>query len=197
MTPKESGDMQVNTVHPMVRTHPETGRKALFLGHRVAQFDGMTPAESAPRTIAVVTGTRADYGLLRPVMRAIADSDPLALRVIRTGTHLLGPHPTGAEVAADFEIEADVRMQTEGASGRFGDAAAFGRGITGMTEVLDRTRPDVVLVLGDRIEAFAAAAASSGAADQNHPVANASALSTVKTTIKDVVETAKHIIFHQ
>jgi alpha-ketoglutarate-dependent taurine dioxygenase len=46
MTPKESGDFQVNAVHPVVRTHPDTDRKALFVGHRVAHFDGMTAAES-------------------------------------------------------------------------------------------------------------------------------------------------------
>jgi alpha-ketoglutarate-dependent taurine dioxygenase len=48
MTSKDAGDMQVNAVHPVVRTHPDTGRKALFLGHRATHFDGMTPAESGP-----------------------------------------------------------------------------------------------------------------------------------------------------
>lgn len=48
MSAKDSGNMQVNTVHPVVRTHPDTGRKALYLGHRVAHVDGMSEAESAP-----------------------------------------------------------------------------------------------------------------------------------------------------
>ena len=48
MTAKDSGDVQVSTVHPVVRTHPDTGRKSLSVGHRVSNFEGMTNDESLP-----------------------------------------------------------------------------------------------------------------------------------------------------
>lgn len=48
MAQKDPGEFQVNTIHPVVRTHPDTGRKALYLSHRVERFDGMTKEESAP-----------------------------------------------------------------------------------------------------------------------------------------------------
>jgi UDP-hydrolysing UDP-N-acetyl-D-glucosamine 2-epimerase len=111
--------------------------------------------------VAVVTGTRAEFGLLGGVMRAVAAHPGLALRVAVTGTHLLGDEPTRREVEADFAVDAVVPMQTPGPAGRHADAAALGRGITGLAAWLDAASPDVVVVLGDRIEAFAAAAAAS------------------------------------
>lgn len=113
------------------------------------------------RTIAVVTGTRAEFGLLAPVMRAIDAHDGLHLHVIVTGAHLLGPAKTIDEVRAAFDVHAAIPMQQEDASGRDADAIALGRGIQGFAEQFARDRPDVVLVLGDRIEAFAAASAAS------------------------------------
>ena len=110
---------------------------------------------SHPRQIAVVTGSRAEFGLLRPVMQAIAAHPDLGLRVVVTGSHLLSPTTTIREVQAEFEIVAVVPMQTAGDSGRFADAAATGRGMAAFADWLSRERPDVVLVLGDRIEAFA------------------------------------------
>ena len=44
----DPGDLQTNSVHPLVRTHPGTGRKALYIGSHVNHFDGMTEAESQP-----------------------------------------------------------------------------------------------------------------------------------------------------
>ncbi len=48
MTVKDPGDVQTTSVHPLVRTHPETGRKSLYIGGHVRCFDGMTEAESEP-----------------------------------------------------------------------------------------------------------------------------------------------------
>ncbi len=113
------------------------------------------------RTIAVVTGSRADYGLLRPVMRAIRDHAELELRVIVTGTHLLPPEHTADEVERDFTIAHTITMQQPDERTRLDDAAALGRGVTGFAQQFARNLIDVMLVLGDRIEALAAAAAAS------------------------------------
>lgn len=110
--------------------------------------------------MSVVTGTRAEFGLLRPVMQAIDAHVALALEVLVTGAHLLPPARTVDEVAASFPIATTVPMQEAGVVGRAADAVATGRGITGFAERFAAHRPDVVLVLGDRIEAFAAAAAA-------------------------------------
>ncbi len=48
MRGKDPGDEQTDSIHPLVRTHPETGRKALYIGGHVQAFDGMTDEESAP-----------------------------------------------------------------------------------------------------------------------------------------------------
>lgn len=118
-------------------------------------------SNTSPWTVALITGTRADYGLLRSIMRAINASPDLHLQTVVTGAHLLPDVNTRAEVAAEFSIAADVPMQQPGAIGRIADVIALGRGITGMAETFTRLKPDVVLVLGDRIEAFAAASAAS------------------------------------
>lgn len=116
---------------------------------------------AAPWRIVVVTGCRADWALLRPVMRAIASREDLLLLPVVTGTHLLPDVNTRAEVATEIDFAAEVPMQEPGVTGRTADASALGRGIAGLAQVFGRLQPDVVLVLGDRIEAFAAAAAGS------------------------------------
>lgn len=117
--------------------------------------------DTTPRKIAVVTGSRADYGLLHSVMLAIEAHPDLKLHVIVTGTHLLSRAHTVDEVAADFEIAAQVDMQRDGEGGRLADAVALGRGVSGFANLFMADTPDVVLVLGDRIEALAAASAAS------------------------------------
>ncbi|MEM8782946.1 MAG: UDP-N-acetylglucosamine 2-epimerase [Planctomycetota bacterium] len=109
------------------------------------------------RHVAVVTGTRADYGLLYPVARAIDQHPALELRLVATGTHLL----TRSLGDLAFPVAAKVTMQKRGRVGRTHDAKALGRGVSGLTEAFAALTPDFVLVLGDRIEAFAAASAAS------------------------------------
>ncbi|MDZ4754367.1 MAG: UDP-N-acetylglucosamine 2-epimerase [Phycisphaerae bacterium] len=113
-----------------------------------------------PRRILGVTGTRAEFGLLTPVFQAIAARGELQLLVAVSGAHLIGPTCTRNEVAAMFPIAAEIPMQVGGETGRIADALAFARGVHGCALTIDALRPDVVLVLGDRIEAFAAASAA-------------------------------------
>lgn len=114
------------------------------------------------RTVAIVTGSRAEFGLLDPIIRAVRAHTALDARVIVAGAHLLPPAETWRDIAsAGFEIAARVEMQRQDQTGRSADAAAVGRGIEGFARVYAELRPEWVLVLGDRIEAFAAAAAAS------------------------------------
>lgn len=112
------------------------------------------------RRIAVVTGSRAEFGLLRPVMRAILDRPELKLDVLVTGAHLIPPAPTAAEVSREFDVAAVIPMQQEHRTGRWADAEAVGRGVTGFARWFADHPVDIVVVLGDRIEAFAAATAA-------------------------------------
>ena len=114
---------------------------------------------AATRRVGVVTGSRAEFGLLRPVMTAIAAHPFLDLEVLVTGTHLLPDMRTDMEVERAFEVAARIPMQAPGEGGRADDARALGRGILGFAERFAAAPPDIVLVLGDRIEALAAAAA--------------------------------------
>lgn len=112
------------------------------------------------RRIAVVTGTRAEWGLLRPVCEAIRGERGLALQVVAGGAHLLAPARTIEEVRAFAPGLVEFAMQVPGDTGRLADARALGRGTAALADVFTAIAPEVVVVLGDRIEAFAAASAA-------------------------------------
>ena len=111
----------------------------------------------ANKSIAIVTGSRAEYGLLESVIAAVDAHPRLHLQLIVTGTHLV------SDSAKDirFPVAARVPMQRKGEVGRSADVQALSRGVAGLGKSFDKLRPDVVVVLGDRIEAFAAATAAS------------------------------------
>lgn len=109
------------------------------------------------KSIAVITGTRAEYGLLVPVLDAIEAHDELEHQLIVTGTHLT----TASGKDIRHNVAAKVKMQRTGAaSSREEDVQSLGRGVMAIGRVLGEMRPDVVLVLGDRIEALAGALAA-------------------------------------
>ena len=114
-----------------------------------------------PARVAVVTGSRADFGLLRPVMRAIQRHPLLELICIAAGSHLVSPAITFRDVKAEFQVADSVPMQTAGRTGREADVESLARGVARFGRSFFSHQPDWVVVLGDRIEAFAAASAAS------------------------------------
>ena len=113
------------------------------------------------RKICVVTGTRAEYGLLRWVMQGIKDDPELTLQVIATGMHLSPEFGlTYREIEQDgFRIDRKVEMLT-GSDTPAGIAKSMGAGLSGCADAYDELRPDLIVVLGDRFEIFAAVAAA-------------------------------------
>jgi len=113
------------------------------------------------RRIAVLTGTRADFGLLKHLASAL-ESDPRAeLQLIVTGSHISGtPGATVEEVIADgLPIAATVPIWT-GADGPVAAAHDFGVGVGAYAACLTELAPDAVVILGDRLEALAMANAA-------------------------------------
>ncbi len=110
------------------------------------------------RKICVVTGTRAEFGLLRWLMQDIAGCDDLELQVIATGMHLSPEFGmTVREVeAAGFVVDARVEMLLS-ADTATGVTKSMGLGLIGFADALERLRPDLLVVLGDRFEIWAAA----------------------------------------
>jgi UDP-hydrolysing UDP-N-acetyl-D-glucosamine 2-epimerase len=115
----------------------------------------------ARRKICVVTGGRADYGLLYWPMKEIQASPHFALQVAVTGMHLSPEF--GATVATierdGFPVEARVEMLLSSDT-PVGVAKSIGLGVIGFADALERLRPDLLLLLGDRFEILAAAEAA-------------------------------------
>jgi len=116
---------------------------------------------SHTRRICVVTGTRAEYGLLSGLMREIASDPALSLQVVATGMHLSPEFgSTYRQIEADgFVIDAKVEMLLSSDSA-VGIGKSMGLGVMGFAEALDRLRPEVMVVLGDRFEILAAVQAA-------------------------------------
>ena len=113
------------------------------------------------RTIGVVTTSRADYGIYRPLLEAIRSDSELQLRLLVSGMHL-SPECglTVRDIEADgFEIadriEVLLSSDTPHAIGK-----AMGLGLIGFAQVFSRWRPDLLVVLGDRFEMHSAALAA-------------------------------------
>ncbi|MEO5921627.1 MAG: UDP-N-acetylglucosamine 2-epimerase [Pseudolysinimonas sp.] len=113
------------------------------------------------RNVAILTGTRADYGLLRQLAREVEADPRTRLQLVVSGTHLSDAHgSTVDEVRADgLPIAAAVPIW-HGDDSPLGAAADTGAAIAEFARTLDELRPDVVVVLGDRLEAFAMATAA-------------------------------------
>lgn len=113
------------------------------------------------RRICVITGTRADYGLLRWVMQGIKDDPELVLQVVATGMHLSPEFGlTYQAIEKDgFSIDRKLEMLVSSDS-TVGIAKSMGLGLIGFADALSELRPDLLVVVGDRFEIFSAVAAA-------------------------------------
>jgi UDP-N-acetylglucosamine 2-epimerase len=113
------------------------------------------------RKICVITGSRAEYGLLRWVMQGLADDPNLDLQIIATGMHLSPVFGlTFKAIESDgFIINRKVEMLSSSDT-PVGIAKSMGMGMIGFAEALDELNPDLIVVLGDRFEIFSAVAAA-------------------------------------
>jgi UDP-N-acetylglucosamine 2-epimerase (non-hydrolysing)/GDP/UDP-N,N'-diacetylbacillosamine 2-epimerase (hydrolysing) len=116
---------------------------------------------SARRKICVVTGTRAEYGLLYWLLKEIAADPALQLQLIATGMHLSPEFGlTYRQIEADgFAIDAKVEMLLSSDT-PVGVAKSMGLGLIGFADALNALRPDILVLLGDRFETLAAAQAA-------------------------------------
>lgn len=116
---------------------------------------------NSPRRVAAVTSTRADFGLLRWTLEKLAHAADFELQLIVTGTHLAPEWgDTAAEVkATGLPISATVEMLAQSDT-PLGTAESMGRTMLRVAPVIDGLRPDIMLLLGDRYEIFAAGAAA-------------------------------------
>lgn len=113
------------------------------------------------RKIAIFTGTRAEYGLLYWLMRDIQADDLLELQLVVGAMHLSPEFgETWRQIEGDgFRIDAKVEMLLS-SNTAVGVVKSMGLGTIGFADALDRLRPDVLVVLGDRFEALAIAQAA-------------------------------------
>ncbi len=123
----------------------------------------MEAERSNPRfPICVLTTTRADYGILRPLLLALSKDGSLDLRLLVTGTHLSEAFGmTVREIEADgFSIDARISILENGSDAPGAMSHSMARAIEGFGSYFQDCRPALLVVLGDRYETFAVCAAA-------------------------------------
>jgi len=113
------------------------------------------------RKVCVVTGTRAEYGLLYWLMKGIQDNPDLELQIIVTGMHLSPEFGLTYKVIEEdgFVIDEKVEMLLSSDT-PVGITKSIGLGVIGFADALDRLKPEILVLLGDRYEILAVAQAA-------------------------------------
>ena len=112
------------------------------------------------RKICVVTGTRAEYGLLYWLIKEIENDNKLELQIIATGMHLSPEFGlTYKEIEKDFKIDKKIEILLSSDTS-IGVSKTMGLAQISFTEAYDDLKPDIIVVLGDRYEIFSAVSAA-------------------------------------
>jgi len=108
--------------------------------------------------VAVFTGTRADYGLLYWLLKDIEADVDLTLQLLVSGSHLSSEFgETYRQIEKDGFVIAEKIETLLSSNSSVGVAKSMGLGIIGLSDVFARISPDIIIILGDRYEALAAA----------------------------------------
>lgn len=115
--------------------------------------------ETLKRKICVATGTRAEYGLLYWLMTEIQAEKNLELQILVTGSHLSEAHGNTWEniVEDGFEITTKVDLELSQDDSNKAIVKAIGIATIGFADALDKIKPDLIVILGDRYEMLALA----------------------------------------
>jgi GDP/UDP-N,N'-diacetylbacillosamine 2-epimerase (hydrolysing) len=148
------------------------------------------------RRVCFVTGTRAEFGLMRTTLRAIGEQPRLKLQLVVTGMHLDPAHGRGVDAIRSQGWAVDAIVQWPRAATASRSAVSTGSAMAGLARVFERLRSDIVLVVGDRVEAFAAAAAGhvSGRAVA-HVHGGDRALGQVDDSLRHAITKLAHVHF--
>ncbi|TCK62350.1 UDP-N-acetylglucosamine 2-epimerase [Seleniivibrio woodruffii] len=112
------------------------------------------------KKVCVVTGTRAEYGLLYWLMKGIVEDPELELQVIVTGMHMSPEFGlTYMDVEKEFKINKKIEILLSSDT-PVGISKSMGLAMVSFCEAYEELRPDILIVLGDRFEIFSAAAAA-------------------------------------
>ncbi|AOK90133.1 UDP-N-acetylglucosamine 2-epimerase [Paenibacillus polymyxa] len=148
------------------------------------------------KKVLVITGTRADYGIYYPVLRALEEEHALELHLLVTGMHLSPQHGyTLDAIQKDgFRVSAKVDCLLQGST-HANMSRSIGIAIMGMTQAVEALEPDFVVVLGDRGEMLAAAIVSS---HMNIPLVHlhgGEVSGTIDESVRHAISKLAHIHF--
>lgn len=144
--------------------------------------------------VAVVTGTRAEYGLLYWTMKEILNDPELELQLVATGMHLSPEFGlTVRDIENDgFKIDEKVEILLSSDTGQ-GMAKSIGLGVISFAQTFARLSPDILMILGDRFEIFAAATAAMA---MNIPIAHIAGGESTEGAIDEQIRHAITKIAH-
>ena len=136
------------------------------------------------RRICVVTGTRAEYGLLYWLLKELDSDENISLSIISTGMHLSPEYGlTYREIEKDFKIEKKIEILLSSDT-KIGIAKSMGLAQISFAEAFDDLKPDLIVILGDRFEVFSTAAS---AMVMNIPIAHISGGELTEGAIDDAI----------
>ena len=149
------------------------------------------------KKICVITGNRADYGILRGLLKELVMSEEFDVKLIVTGSHLCSDYGyTINEILEDgFNIEKKIEILINSDSS-IGISKSMGLALISFSEAFDEIRPDLILVLGDRFEIFSAAISAMNA---SIPIAHIHggelSLGSIDDSIRHSITKISHIHF--